>query len=100
MGWVVLCHGYLYMKSSGSVKNMAYTMTVQRRLISMLLPFGQFSVDTFFVSRHDIADIWVAFFQECQQYRCGQGYDRNLTIADNEFEFIGEVRFNPILIRF
>ena len=72
MGWVVLCHGYLYMQSSGSVKNMAYTMTVQRRLISMLLPFGQFSVDTFFVSRHDIADIWVAFFQECQQYRCGQ----------------------------
>ena len=69
MGWVVLCHGYLYMQSSGSVKNMAYTMTVQRRLISMLLPFGQFSVDTFFVSRHDIADIWVAFFQECQQYR-------------------------------
>ena len=48
MGWVVLCHGYMYMQSSG-VKNMAYTMTVQRRLISMLLPFGQFSVDTFFV---------------------------------------------------
>ena len=24
------------------------------------------------VSRHDIARIWVAFFQECQQYRCGQ----------------------------
>ena len=26
------------------------------------------------VSRHDIASIWVAFFQECQQYRCGQGW--------------------------
>ena len=25
------------------------------------------------VSRHDIAGIWVAFFQECQQYRRGQG---------------------------
>ena len=25
------------------------------------------------VSCHDIAGIWVAFFQECQQYRCGQG---------------------------
>ena len=24
------------------------------------------------VSGHDIAGIWVAFFQECQQYRCGQ----------------------------
>ena len=24
------------------------------------------------VSRHDIAGIWVAFFQECQRYRCGQ----------------------------
>ena len=24
------------------------------------------------VSRHDIAGIWVAFFQERQQYRCGQ----------------------------
>ena len=24
------------------------------------------------MSRHDIAGIWVAFFQECQQYRCGQ----------------------------
>ena len=23
------------------------------------------------MSRHDIAGIWVAFFQECQQYRCG-----------------------------
>ena len=23
------------------------------------------------VSGHDIAGIWVAFFQECQQYRCG-----------------------------
>ena len=27
------------------------------------------------VSRHDIAGIWVAFFQECQRYRCGQGTD-------------------------
>ena len=25
-----------------------------------------------FVSCHDIAGIWVAFFQERQQYRCGQ----------------------------
>ena len=25
------------------------------------------------VSCHDIAGIWVAFFQECQQYRCEQG---------------------------
>jgi len=24
------------------------------------------------VSHHDIAGIWVAFFRECQQYRCGQ----------------------------
>eukprot|EP01045_Picozoa_sp_COSAG04_P019589 COSAG04_NODE_1918_length_5203_cov_2.179902_3_plen_162_part_00 len=24
------------------------------------------------VSCHDIAGIWVAFFQECRQYRCGQ----------------------------
>ena len=24
------------------------------------------------VSGHDISGIWVAFFQECQQYRCGQ----------------------------
>ena len=24
------------------------------------------------VSRHDIADIWVAFFSRCQRYRCGQ----------------------------
>ena len=24
------------------------------------------------MSRHDIASIWVAFFHECQQYRCGQ----------------------------
>ena len=24
------------------------------------------------VSCHEIAGIWVAFFQECQQYRCGQ----------------------------
>ena len=24
------------------------------------------------VSGHDIAGIWVAFFKECQQYRCGQ----------------------------
>ena len=24
------------------------------------------------VSRHDIAGIWVAFFQECRQYRCAQ----------------------------
>ena len=29
------------------------------------------------VSRHDIACIWVAFFQECQQYRCGQGASEN-----------------------
>ena len=26
----------------------------------------------FSVSRHDIAGIWVAFFQECQQHHCGQ----------------------------
>ena len=25
------------------------------------------------VSCHDIAGVWVAFFQECQRYRCGQG---------------------------
>ena len=25
------------------------------------------------VSRHDIADVWAAFCQECQQYRCEQG---------------------------
>ena len=25
------------------------------------------------VRRQDIAGVWVAFFQECQQYRCGQG---------------------------
>ena len=24
------------------------------------------------VSRHDIADIWVAFFEECPQFCCGQ----------------------------
>ena len=31
------------------------------------------SADGSRVSRHDIAGIWVAFFQECQQYgRCGQ----------------------------
>ena len=29
------------------------------------------------VSRHDIAGIWVAFFHECQQYRCGQGASEN-----------------------
>ena len=27
------------------------------------------------VSRHDIAGIWVAFFRECQQYRCGQAQE-------------------------
>ena len=27
-------------------------------------------------SRHGIAGTWVAFFQECQQYRCGQGAGR------------------------
>ena len=29
-------------------------------------------IGRFAVSRHDIAGIWVAPFQECQQYRCGQ----------------------------
>jgi len=29
------------------------------------------------VGRHDIAGIWVTFFQECQQYRCGQGASEN-----------------------
>ena len=27
------------------------------------------------VSCHEIAGIWVAFFQECQQSRCGQEHD-------------------------
>ena len=40
------------------------------------------SADGSRVSRHDIAGIWVAFFQECQQYRCGQdrgsGWHRQL----------------------
>ena len=26
------------------------------------------------VRRHDTAGVWVAFFQECQQHRCAQGY--------------------------
>ena len=31
------------------------------------------TVCNYFVSRHDIAGIWVAFFSRCQRYRCGQG---------------------------
>ena len=34
---------------------------------------GHSSPDVFMVSCRDIAGIWVAFFQGCQQYRCGQG---------------------------
>ena len=50
MGWVVLCHGYLYQFSGGDVQNQAYAeFDVSRRFLSTLLPNGNFSVDTFFV---------------------------------------------------
>ena len=44
-----------------------------RRVPGNLKPFGKYVMESVDVSRHDIAGIWVAFFQECQQYRCGQG---------------------------
>jgi hypothetical protein len=49
MGWVVLCHGFLYQEFEGDVQNTAYVyLDVSRRFISTLLPNGNFSVDTFF----------------------------------------------------
>ena len=33
------------------------------------------------VSCHDIAGIWVGFFQECQRCRCGQGDETTLDFA-------------------
>jgi peptidoglycan/LPS O-acetylase OafA/YrhL len=47
MGWVVLCHGFLY--AQGEVDNQYYSYVVRNRFLSTLLPNGDFSVDTFFV---------------------------------------------------
>jgi hypothetical protein len=50
MGWVVLCHGFLYQEIDAGVQNQAFVQVdVARRFISTLLPNGNFSVDTFFV---------------------------------------------------
>ena len=38
-------------------------------------------VDVVLVSRHDIADIWVAFLQVFEQYRCGQDPETPLRVA-------------------
>ena len=50
MGWVVLCHGFLYQLMDANVQNKIYAeFDVGQRFISQLLPNGNFSVDTFFV---------------------------------------------------
>jgi peptidoglycan/LPS O-acetylase OafA/YrhL len=50
MGWVVLCHGFLYQIMQANVQNKVYAQfDVGGRFLSALLPNGNFSVDTFFV---------------------------------------------------
>ena len=50
MGWVVLCHGFLFQMTQANVQNKAYAQVdVINRFITTLIPNGTFSVDTFFV---------------------------------------------------
>ena len=45
------------------------------------------------VSRHDIAGIWVAFFQESQRCRCAQACVCNFTKPTEELPSLLKVRF-------
>ena len=40
------------------------------------------------VSCHDIAGVWVAFFQECQRYRCGQESGHGEPLKPDELEML------------
>ena len=45
------------------------------------------------VSCHDVASTWLAFFQECQQYRCAQGQvDLYWPLLSNREAIAGEHR--------
>ena len=68
-----------------------YNLEIVDKVRVPKVPAGDWVVGFRWVSRHDIAGMWVAFFQECQQYHCVQDCEESAQIWSS----CGDITIKP-----